>query len=285
MHDTEHNSDVDQASAEVDAAYRAHSRPQNEPPGQMDAARQRPPLSGTDVISFAESINPRFAADIFGDQRSNSMRRLVISAIENFAAKGYHGTTTRDIARGADMSPAALYVHFPSKKDLLFKLTRAMASAMIEDLARARGMTDDPRQQLHAFVASYVHCNARMHTAVHVATLEYQVLDPEQHAIIEDIRLQVNRIFDECLTTGRALGYFTFSDTTVMRTAILALCVSVSSWFSADGPRTAEEIAEEYGRLVLNMAGAIPASEAAEARRGANRVGRGIGNRRRLSTL
>ena len=51
--------------------------------------------------------------------------RLLAAAIEAFAAKGLHGTTTRDIAAGAGMSPAALYVHHRSKEELLFLISRA----------------------------------------------------------------------------------------------------------------------------------------------------------------
>ncbi|GGC66335.1 TetR/AcrR family transcriptional regulator [Chelatococcus reniformis] len=229
----------------------------NQPAKPTDGASVRSlkqrDTSGTDVISFIESMNQGFTADFFGPPRHNSVRRLVISAIENFAAKGYHATTTRDIARGADMSPAALYVHFSSKKDLLFKLTMAMASAMIDDLRRAAASTDDPTARLRALVISYVRCNAYMHTAVHVATLEYQVLDDEQHRVIDALGTQVNGVLDECLLTGRAQGVFHFANVTVLRTAILSLCVSVSGWFSAKGPITPEEMGEEYARLVLRM--------------------------------
>src|SRR5690606_25495504 len=44
---------------------------------------------------------------------SEVARRLVASAVESFARRGYHATTTRDISVGAGLSPAALYVHFP----------------------------------------------------------------------------------------------------------------------------------------------------------------------------
>ncbi len=49
--------------------------------------------------------------------RADSARvRLREAAIEAFARKGFHGTTTRDISTAAGMSPAALYVHYPSKR-------------------------------------------------------------------------------------------------------------------------------------------------------------------------
>jgi tetracycline repressor-like protein len=43
--------------------------------------------------------------------RPEAARRLLISALDLFARQGLHGTTTRDIAARAGMSPAALFVH------------------------------------------------------------------------------------------------------------------------------------------------------------------------------
>jgi len=58
-------------------------------------------------------------------------RRLLTSAVRCFAANGYHATTTRDIAAGVGLSPAALYVHFPSKELVLFEIMRACHEAAL----------------------------------------------------------------------------------------------------------------------------------------------------------
>jgi AcrR family transcriptional regulator len=50
--------------------------------------------------------------------------RLLEAAVTAFAEKGFHGTTTRDIAGAAGMSPAAVYVHHRSKEELLFLISR-----------------------------------------------------------------------------------------------------------------------------------------------------------------
>ena len=46
--------------------------------------------------------------------------RLLTAAVAAFGAKGFHATSTRDIARAASLSPAAVYVHHQSKEDLLY---------------------------------------------------------------------------------------------------------------------------------------------------------------------
>ena len=54
---------------------------------------------------------------INGEERKIS---IVESARPLFAAKGYNGTSVRDIARASNVSEALLYKHFPSK-DALYK--------------------------------------------------------------------------------------------------------------------------------------------------------------------
>ncbi|WP_309117844.1 helix-turn-helix domain-containing protein, partial [Saccharothrix sp.] len=49
---------------------------------------------------------------------------MLIAAAAAFAGRGYHATTTRDIAAQAGMSPAAVYIHYRSKEDLLFQISR-----------------------------------------------------------------------------------------------------------------------------------------------------------------
>ena len=53
----------------------------------------------------------------------DAARRLVSAAVEAFAERGYHATTTRDIAGRAGMSPAALYIHYKTKEELLYRIS------------------------------------------------------------------------------------------------------------------------------------------------------------------
>src|SRR5690349_19524093 len=64
-------------------------------------------------------------------------RRLLTGAVDAFAERGFQATTTRDIASRAGMSPAALYVHYPSKERLLFEISLYGHRAALEILTTA----------------------------------------------------------------------------------------------------------------------------------------------------
>ena len=45
--------------------------------------------------------------------------RILAAALHCFAAKGFHGTSMQEVCTQADMSPGALYRHFPSKDAII----------------------------------------------------------------------------------------------------------------------------------------------------------------------
>jgi AcrR family transcriptional regulator len=85
-------------------------------------------------------------------EATDARSRLVAAAVESFASKGFHGTTTRDIASAAGMSPAALYVHHKSKEDLLYLISRAGHEFTLLLVKDAVAGSDDPVEQLLAVV-------------------------------------------------------------------------------------------------------------------------------------
>lgn len=66
-----------------------------------------------------------------GERRSgDTSARILAVAIELFAARGYAGTSIRDITDRLDITKAALYYHFTSKEEIL----TALVSPFREDL-------------------------------------------------------------------------------------------------------------------------------------------------------
>jgi TetR/AcrR family transcriptional regulator len=60
-------------------------------------------------------------------------QRLLVSAAELFARKGYASTTVREIVEAAHVTKPALYYYFRNKEDIYLELMRG-AEALFEDL-------------------------------------------------------------------------------------------------------------------------------------------------------
>ena len=78
--------------------------------------------------------------DLWPEELPEVARNLLTSAVRCFASNGFHATTTRDISGASGLSPAALYVYFPSKELVLFEIIRAA------HVARARAHPRAGRQ-------------------------------------------------------------------------------------------------------------------------------------------
>jgi AcrR family transcriptional regulator len=63
-------------------------------------------------------------------KNSATSEKIVVSAAQLFARQGYHGTSTRDIARLAGVSENTLFRHFDRKEDLFWAALRLHSTAL-----------------------------------------------------------------------------------------------------------------------------------------------------------
>ncbi|MET9856840.1 TetR/AcrR family transcriptional regulator [Streptomyces sp. NPDC006450] len=193
----------------------------------------------------------------------DAARRLLVAAVEAFAERGYHATTTRDIAGRAGMSPAALYIHYKTKEELLHRISRIGHDKALEILDTAASGPGSASERLDAAVRSFVRWHAAHHTTARVVQYELDALAPEHRSDIVALRRQSDAAIRRILADGVAAGEFFVPDVPGTTLAVLSLCIDVARWFSADGRRTPDEVGALYAGLVLRMVGAGPGEAAA----------------------
>ncbi|WP_030379434.1 MULTISPECIES: TetR/AcrR family transcriptional regulator [unclassified Streptomyces] len=186
----------------------------------------------------------------------DAARRLLVAAVDAFAERGYHATTTRDIASRAGMSPAALYIHYKTKEELLQRISRIGHEKVLEILRTAAGAEGSATERLADAVSSFVRWHAGRRTTARVVQYELDALGPEARAEIVALRRQVDAEVRGIIEDGVASGEFDVLDVRGTTLAVLSLCVDVARWFNIDGSRTPEEIGTLYADLVLRMVAA-----------------------------
>jgi AcrR family transcriptional regulator len=192
---------------------------------------------------------------LFDDVQPKNSRRLLLAAITAFARHGYHGTTTRQIAAIAGLSPAALYTHYPTKAALLYEISVVGHEYILMLTRQAVEATDDPREKVVRMVRASVTYHAEEVTLTRVVNAEFRGLDRQRLATILRLRREVSSLVRGVVEEGVASGAFRVSHVHGATVAMLRL-MDVSSWYNPDGDMGPEELADVYVELVLGMLGA-----------------------------
>ena len=175
-------------------------------------------------------------------------RRLLTGAVDAFAERGFQATTTRDIASRAGMSPAALYVHYPSKERLLFEISLRGHNAAL-DVLRSADNGPSPADRLRSLVSAFTAWHARHHTIARVVQYELAALTPEHLAEVASIRRAISTQIEQVLGDGVRAGSFAVDDLPGTTLAVLSLSIDVARWYT---PHRGDP--EALGKLYADLA-------------------------------
>ena len=198
---------------------------------------------------------------------TDAARRMLDAAAEAFGSKGFHATSTRDIAARAGLSPAALYVYFPSKEDLLYTLSRTgheEALALVTDAIASR---PSPSAQLAEAIAQFTVWHVNHYALARVVYHEFPHLTPEHREQLRSLRRSLDRAVHQVLRAGMAGGDFEVEGVEDTTLALLSLVVDVARWYSPSVRRGTAEIAQTNATLALRMVGHRPGGRPAARRR------------------
>ncbi len=81
---------------------------------------------------------------------SSARNRVLQAALEVFAEKGYHEATMDEVAKVAQVSKGALYLHFPSKQELFASLLDAATEMLVNAMREAMAPHASHRRRMYA---------------------------------------------------------------------------------------------------------------------------------------
>src|SRR4051812_22529024 len=198
------------------------------------------------------------ASDAF-DELGDTQRRIVQAAIQAFADRGFHATTTRDIALGAGLSPAGMYVHYPSKAAVLAQVSllgHRAARRLVENALAGSGRGETSTSRLRTCVQTFTAWHARHHQVARVVQYELGALTGAERAEVNGMRRDIESLLEAEVRRGVDAGELAVEQPRATTRAVLSLCIDVSRWYDPAGRESPDDVAALYGRLALRMLGA-----------------------------
>jgi len=133
-------------------------------------------------------------------------RQIVDAAVQLFVRKGYHLTTTREIAQEAGFSIGTLYEYIESKEDVLYLVCEAIHRAMEVQLRPAIDQGSSGRQALISALAKYLGVCDRMQDDILLIYQESSSLTPDSLKYVLANEERVTTIFEDILRRGARDG-------------------------------------------------------------------------------
>ncbi|WP_163995565.1 TetR/AcrR family transcriptional regulator [Pyxidicoccus caerfyrddinensis] len=184
-------------------------------------------------------------------------RRILETALQLFASKGFHDTSIRDLAAVLELRPSALYAHFPSKDHVLAELVRIGHEAHHEALRSALlDAGSEPAEQVRALVRAHTRAHAEHPQLALVVNEEFYALTPELAAPAVALREQSAALLMDVIERGVSKGRFAPPHSLVTARAIAAMGVRLPYWYEPGGALDVDTLADAHAELALRMLGA-----------------------------
>ncbi len=189
---------------------------------------------------------------------AESRERLYNAAVEIFAERGYHGTTTRQIAARGGLSPAGIYFHHRSKAELLELVVLGAHEELLRLMQEAEANCPpaaDSLARLATLVRAHVAFHASHQASARVANHELPALEEEPRRRVLEARARIENAIQSAVAQCVSEGQLQVEDLRLSVFGVLSLSIGVSRWFKSDGIRSPESIGCLYAAMVLRMLG------------------------------
>ncbi len=133
-------------------------------------------------------------------------RQIVDAAVELFIDKGFHKTTTRQIASAAGFSIGSLYEYIQSKEDILYLVCDAIHEEIEEHVSEALAVADQGRDALAKAIREYFMVCHRMSDHILLIYQETQSLPPQWRKMVLEHELHITGLFVDVLARLSATG-------------------------------------------------------------------------------
>jgi TetR/AcrR family transcriptional regulator, cholesterol catabolism regulator len=177
---------------------------------------------------------------------------LIETAAQVFRQKGYHGASMEDLAQATRLKKASLYHHFTSKQEILLEILDRALQLLLEKISAITSQNIPADKKLRLMIRQYMQILSENVDLAAVLLFEHRALDRRQHMRHIPNRDKFESLWREVIEEGVHKKIFRFDDPPMAVRALLGQMNWTITWYSPEGDKSIEQIADDYSNLLLH---------------------------------
>jgi AcrR family transcriptional regulator len=188
-----------------------------------------------------------------GKRAGERAEEIIDAAAAVFAARGFHGASTQDVADRLGMRQASLYYYFSSKEAML---ERICLRSVGDFTGRAAGISSGPgtaAEKLASLIRNHLVPGEERPDYVRCFLREQRFLPIESRRRIGRASRRYERIFQDVIEAGMAAGTLRRGlDARLATLAILGMCNASVNWYGKEPDASIGRISSAFTALVID---------------------------------
>jgi len=186
---------------------------------------------------------------------------ILDAAADVFAARGFHGASTQDIADVLGIKQASLYYYFPSKEVALEQVCLRGVEGHLETAVSIAAAPGTARDKIRGLIEAHLWPLLERRSYVRTFLNERQHLPTESRRRIGRLSRAYEKLIEDVLKSGMRGGEFRHDlDCRLAALGLLGLINGVAAWYGrepkTDSKAALDRIVTEFARLYLEGVGA-----------------------------
>ena len=158
-----------------------------------------------------------------------NLEKIILAALEIGSRKGFHSTTTRDLAEASGLSIGAIYSYVESKETLLRMILTAVGFAVERVIAPPEaGEATDPPARLRGLIRRHIQVTDVMQRWFYFAFLEVKAFDKSARDMALQSELRTEGLIADAIRDGIAAGLYAPGDPQVWASLVKPL---LQDWY------------------------------------------------------
>ncbi|MBC8084367.1 MAG: TetR/AcrR family transcriptional regulator [Hymenobacter sp.] len=184
--------------------------------------------------------------------KPNQRQRILEEAARLFKAKGFAGTSMRDLGGEVGMEAASIYNHVRSKDEILESICFYVSDTYIAQLAEIEKTGTSYTDKIQELLRRHVHLLIEDGAAVSVANNDWKYLTGDKLTAFKEARKSYERGFAALIEQGIAAGELQPVNVSVALFTMLSAVRWVELWYRPGRGVSAEELEQAIITILLH---------------------------------